>query len=534
MEQSKNDFSSLDGQESQCRSWVSNKKQHEIIGVYKDAKSGKDLTRPGIERLLLDAKAKKFDLIVVSKLDRISRSLSDFLKLVEKLDSFGVDIAVTTQDIDTSTPAGKALQRMMLVFAEFERDMIADRTREKRIETLKAGLWQGGNPPLGYDVEHKKLCVNEEEAETVREIFQRYLKEKSSSVVVKSLNKDGFVTKIWKTRKGKIKGGAKFEKNGLLRILKSRLYLGEYEYEDKIYPGKHDPIIETEVFHAVQEIIRQNSSDPKGYFTGNSPAKLAGISYCGLCSSSLTTTSTKKSSGQQYFYYKCVKKNKEGKTESHSPKDLPVHTLDNFVAFTMSIMLEQPELLKAFRKRNKFEGDVAEKDLSEKIKRLENRLKGINKDITNTVTYLTKNPPDSTENLLQDKLNVLNLEKEEVANELELCIEELNRLKNQKPVKNSGFKRILKEFYQRWEDKKFEEREVLLKTIVRRVESTVKTDNSGSVEVKYVADKKLEAEWAEIKNANSEKIKVRTSGIDSSPGRIRTYDRSVNSRLLCH
>ena len=197
-------------------------------------------------------------------------------------------------------------------------------------------------------------------------------------------------------------------------------------------------------------------------------------------------------------------------------------------------MLEQPELLKAFRKRNKFEGDVAEKDLSEKIKRLENRLKGINKDITNTVTYLTKNPPDSTENLLQDKLNVLNLEKEEEANELELCIEELNRLKNQKPVKNSGFKKILKEFYQRWEENKFEEREVLLKTIVRRVESTVKTDNSGSVEVKYVADKKLEAEWAEIKNANSEKIKVRTSGIDSSPGRIRTYDRSVNSRLLCH
>jgi len=186
-------------------------------------------------------------------------------------------------------------------------------------------------------------------------------------------------------------------------------------------------------------------------------------------------------------------------------------------------MLEQPELLKAFRKRNKFEGDMAENDLKEKIKRLENRQKVIKKEITNTVTYMTKNPPDTTENLFQEKLNELNLEKEEVTNELKLCIEELNRLKNQKPIENEGFKSILREFYQKWEDDKLAEREVLLKTIVRRVESTVKTDNTGSVEVKYIADKKLSSEWAEIKNANSEKIKVRTSGLSGSPGWIRTY-----------
>ncbi len=534
IEQSDNDFSSLDGQENQCKSWAT-QKNHKIVEVYKDTKSGKNLTRPGIERMLLDAKAEKFDLIVVSKLDRISRSLSDFLKLLDKLNSCGVDIAVTTQDIDTSTPAGKALQRMMLIFAEFERDMVSERTKEKRIETLKAGRWQGGIPPLGYDVEEGKLVKNEEEADLVREIFQRYINRKSSHEVVRSLNNDGHRTKIWKTKKGNLKGGAKFSKGSILRMLKSRLYLGEYEFESKIYDGIHDPIVDREIYEEVQKIIHQNSTNPKKYVTSNTPAILTDRSYCGFCDYSLTITSTtKSSSGKKYYYYKCVKKNKEGVTTDHSPKDLPVLALDNFVGLTMTIMMKEPELLKTFKKRREFESENIEKSLNEKIKNLQKRKGVAKREITNIISFIAKNGADSAVEDLNKKLKNLKLEEEEITGELELYHEELKRLKSQESITKDSYKRILKQFVQDWEQNKVGERESMIQTLVRKVTSNVKIDNSGTVEVEYIADKKLESEWAEIKNANSEKIKVRTSGMGGSPGWIRTSDRSVNSRLLCH
>lgn len=379
---------------------------------------------------------------------------------------------------------------MMLVFAEFERDMISERTSEKRLETIKAGLWPGGHPPVGYNTVNKKLVINDEEASTVREIFNRYIEKKSASKVVRSLNKDGYQTKLWKTKKGTIKGGANFGKNKLLRILKSRIYLGEYEHNDKVYEGKHDAIVNHAQFDAVQKIISQNSSDPKVYVSGSTPANLTGISYCALCKSALTTTSTKKkSTGNKYYYYKCVKKNKEGKTECHSPKDLPVSTLDEFVASTLCIMLEQPELLKAFRKRNRFDSDVAEKNLKNKKQRLSDSLKNINKEITNTVNFISKNAAASTDDTLQDKLTELNLKKREIQDEYEFCSKKLLKLSNQKPLNNDVYKNILNEFLKKWSDERYEHKETVLKTVIRKVESSVETDNSRAVEVQYIADK---------------------------------------------
>ncbi|MDZ7807294.1 MAG: recombinase family protein [Gracilimonas sp.] len=147
----------------------------------------KILKRPGIERLMKDAAKGKFDLLIVTKIDRVSRSLQDFLNFLETLEEHDVSLAVVTQDIDTTSPAGKALQRMLLVFAEFERDMVSERTREKRLETIKAGLWPGGFQILGYDLKDRKLIVNENEAETVQDIYKRYLKIKSASKVARSL-----------------------------------------------------------------------------------------------------------------------------------------------------------------------------------------------------------------------------------------------------------------------------------------------------------------------------------------------------------
>jgi hypothetical protein len=185
-------------------------------------------------------------------------------------------------------------------------------------------------------------------------------------------------------------------------------------------------------------------------------------------------------------------------------------------------MLEQPELLKAFKKRNQFDNDVAEKNLKSIKERLSDSLKNINKEVTNIVNFISKNSAASNDKILQDKLAELNLRKKELKDELDFCSEELQKLSNQKPLNSDDYKNILNEFMKKWSDERFEHKETMLKTVIRKVESSVETDNSGAVEVQYIADKKLEAEWSEIKNANSEKIKVRIFGMDGSPGRTQT------------
>ncbi|TYP94855.1 site-specific DNA recombinase [Fodinibius salinus] len=542
VEQSENDFSSLDGQESQCKAWINNRNQieskdYEIHEIYKDMKSGKDLKRPGIKRLQKDAKDGEFDLLVVTKLDRVSRSLHDFLKLVSELDEHGVNIAVVTQQIDTSTPAGKALQRLLLVFAEFERDMNSQRTKEKMLESAKQGRWQGGYPPLGYDVGDKKvLQINEKEAEEVKEVYNRYFELKSSTKVAQSLNKDGYTTKDWVTSKGEPRGGDKYESRQILRILKSQVYLGKIEHNDDVFEGKHDPIIEQETFDKAQEVLESNRIKPKKYDKTDTPAVLTSVAECGLCDSSLTTTSTKKSSGKKYYYYKCLKKNREGNTKGHAPKPLSVPSLDNFVFNTFKLLFEEPEILKAVKKRSKFEGESQIEKLEKKIKRLNQQIKSTSKDITKTKKLLTKDAGDRSEEILLEQLENLALKKEEHEDELEFCTSEKKRLSDQKTIDTKSYQKILKHFIEEWENGDPDKREDHIKALVRRVTSNVDRDKTGMIEVEYIADKKLEAEWPKIEKCESgseKSLPVRTSSFNGSPGRIRTYDRSVNSRLLC-
>ena len=544
VEQSDNNFSSLDGQLNQCKTWINQRntiqsadgKKIEVHGIYKDTKSGKDLNRPGIERLMKDAKSGQFDLLVVTKIDRVSRSLKDFLNFFEKLESCNIDIASVTQEIDTSTSAGKALQRMLLVFAEFERDMVSERTREKRIETLKAGRWQGGTPRLGYDIEEKELKINTEEAETVKKIFKEYLKLKSSNKVADYLNRNGLRNKHWVTKKGTIRGGGRFNNKSVLNILSSRLYLGQYEFEGKIYDGKHKAIIDEETFARAQEVISQNSIVPHTHVKSSTPAILREICSCGLCENSMTVTSTTKRAGKKekkYFYYKCTKKNSEGISKDHNPKDLPMGILDNFVFSTLLCLMKEPELLNAIQKRTKFEGEYQIGEIESKVSQIKGAIKARKKDETNTLKLLTDNPTSILKETYESQLETIILELEELENELQFLNEQLERLKQKRPINKSSYKKILEEFTGIYQQSDIQLKRDFIKTLVKDVESSVNSDtNDGIIKVEYISDKRLEADWAQIKSANSE-VEVRTLGLAGSPGRIRTYDPSVNSRLLC-
>ena len=542
VEQSDNDGSSLDGQLSQCKTWIDQKntmggiegKKINDYEVYKDTKSGKDLKRPGIARLMKDASEGKFDLLIVTKIDRVSRSLQDFLNFLETLEEHDVSLAVVTQDIDTTSPAGKALQRMLLVFAEFERDMVSERTSEKRLETIKAGLWPGGYQILGYDLKDRKLVVNENEAGIVGDIYKRYLKMKSASKVARKLNKDGFRNKEWITLKGNSRGGGKFHKKSVLTILKNHTYLGKYEFEGKVYEGKHEQIVDQEVFDQVQTIISQNAAEPKSNITSDTPAVLTDLCTCGFCESGMTVSSTTNRHDKKYYYYKCVQKNNEGKTKDHNPKDLPVHTLDEFVYKTLVVLLEEPELLKAMKKRIKYEGEDRIKEIEKRIKQIQDLLKSKKKDKVNALKLVTDNAASSLKETYESQLESIVLEIEEKENEIEFLSEQLKTLKQQSPISASEYKKVLKGFVSLYDYNDVDTKRDLTKVLVKNVESLVnQKTNDGTIEVQYIADKALEMDWLDIKKANP-KGRVRMKGTLGSPGRIRTYDQLINSQLLCH
>lgn len=532
VEQSDNDFSSLDGQENQCRTWIDQKNQIisatspkiEVYKIYKDTKSGKDLNRPGIELLMKDAKAGKFDLIIVTKIDRVSRSLKDFLNFFENLEEYEIDIAAVTQEIDTSTAAGKALQRMLLVFAEFEREMVGERTREKRIETVKAGRYAGGTPVLGYDNIDKKLIVNETEAKLIKEVYNRYLKIKSSRDVARSLNKDGYHTKKYTTKNGVVKGGNKFTNRTILKILNSRLYLGQFEFEGTIYEGLHTAIIDEGLYKKAQEILALNTvkTHPNIHLKSTTPAILKNLCSCGFCSSSLTVAGTTKrnKAGNKYYYYKCTQKNNRGVTLEHNPKDLPVARLDNFVVETLKLMLKEPELMQAMKERIKFEGEDRVKEISEKITRLQNLLKSKKKDKTNTLKLVTDNANSTFKDTYESQLESIILEIEQMENEIEFLKEQKQSLKLKSPIASSTYKQLLQEFVDRFDNGSLKMKRELTNILVKNVESSVNSKtNDGTITVQYIADKGLEVDWKDTKNANS-LSKVRRFATSGSPGRI--------------
>ncbi len=543
-EQSDLEFSSLDGQINQCKTWIDQKNtmggidglQITEFEIYSDTKSGKNLKRPGITRLLNEPERGMFDVVIATKLDRVSRSLKDFLLLYDELSQHSVALTIVTQNIDTTTIQGELLQTMLMAFAEFERKMNSERTREKRIESIKAGLWTGGYQILGYDLQNKKLVVNTEEAELVNEIFQRYLNLKSASKVARSLNNDGYTNKKWVTSNGLVRGGSKFYKKSLYHILKRHIYIGKYEMDGVLYEGLHEQIIDQETFDKVQSILAQNSVDPKAHRTSETPAVLTNLCSCGFCSSGMTVTSTtNKRYNKKYHFYKCVKKNNEGKTLAHNPKDLSVSLLDGFVINSLKIFLEEPELLSAMKKRIKYHGEDKVKEIEQQIAQLQKVLKAKKKDKTNTLQLLTDNAESSLlKQTYEKQLEDILLEIQEKEDLMDFYSQQLDSLTSQSPIHTSTYKSILKEFVDQYEKSDIDTRRDLVKVLVNKVESLVNQEtNEGTIEIQYKADKALQAEWMDIKNANSQG-KVRIKGLLGSPGWIRTNDRSVNSRLLCH
>jgi DNA invertase Pin-like site-specific DNA recombinase len=255
-------FNSLDAQREACAAYIESQR-HEgwtlLTTRYDDGGfSGGNLERPAMQQLLADIADGKIDLIVVYKVDRLTRSLSDFAKLVERLDAKNVSFVSVTQAFNTTTSMGRLTLNVLLSFAQFEREVTGERIRDKIAASKKKGMWMGGMVPLGYDVVDRKLVVNEAEAEQVRTIYRRYLEFGGVAKLAHALKAEGFRTRVRNTKGGTNYGGCSPSNGALFKILTNPTYLGEVRHRDTRYPGEHEAIVPDDLWNAAQ-VLRERT-----------------------------------------------------------------------------------------------------------------------------------------------------------------------------------------------------------------------------------------------------------------------------------
>jgi len=300
------EYNSLDAQRDAAEAYIASQR-HEgwtlIADTYDDGGfSGGNMERPGLKRLLKDIENDKIDIVVVYKIDRLTRSLLDFAQLIGTFDQHNVSFVSVTQQFNTTTSMGRLILNILLSFAQFERELTGERIRDKFLASKKKGMWMGGCPPLGYDVVDRKLVINEKEAVLVKRIFKRFITVRSITLIVRELRLKGICNKTYITKEGKQRYGTPFCKNQIYRMLHNRLYIGEMPHKGNSYPGQHEAIVDKSLWDEAQEVIKENPRVRARKAASKTPALLQGLAYCG-CGSLMTPTYTRKD-GRLYRYYK--------------------------------------------------------------------------------------------------------------------------------------------------------------------------------------------------------------------------------------
>ena len=241
--------------------------------------SGGTIERPALQRLLSDIKAGKVQIIVVYKVDRLTRSLADFAKIVDVLDAHDASFVSVTQQFNATTSMGRLTLNMLLSFAQFEREIAGERIRDKIAASKAKGMWMGGNVPLGYDVRERKLVVSDAEAPTVRMIFQRYAELGSVALLKAELERAGILSKRREGAGGELSGGKRFSRGALYLMLQNWLYRGNVAHKEKIYPGQHEAIVEPELWQAVQDRLAAGRPERSMAVGAEAPSLLSGLTF---------------------------------------------------------------------------------------------------------------------------------------------------------------------------------------------------------------------------------------------------------------
>ncbi|UVK57076.1 recombinase family protein [Mesorhizobium sp. AR02] len=330
------EFNALDAQREACEAYVASQRAEGWVPVpdrYDDGGiSGGTLERPALKRLLKDIEFGLVDVVVVYKIDRLSRSLTDFSKLVEIFEANDVTFVSITQSFNTTTSMGRLTLNILLSFAQFEREAIGERIRDKFAASRRKGMWMGGNVPLGYRVESRKLIIQEDEAATVRMIFDRFPSVGSATTLARTLNAEGVTSR----------GGRPIDKGYLYKLLSNRVYIGEAVHKGTSYPGEHQAIISLDLWNKVRSIIAEDPRKRAGHCRRQTPALLRGLIFAPN-GYAMTPAHTRKK-GRLYRYYVTTSVQKLG-PETCSVKRLPAAEIEAVVIDQVRKMLRQPEII---------------------------------------------------------------------------------------------------------------------------------------------------------------------------------------------
>ena len=274
------DFNSLHAQREACESFIRSQQGEgwRLVKAHYDdgGLSGGNMDRPALKRLLDDIEQKLVDVVVVYKVDRLTRSLSDFAKMVEIFDANGISFVAVTQQFNTTTSMGRLTLNVLLSFAQFEREVTGERIRDKIVASKRKGMWMGGLVPLGYEVCDQRLVINPSEAETVRQIFLRYCKLGSVRLLKDDLDRSGVQSKLRTAKSGTRSGGHSFSRGALYSLLGNPIYVGEVRHKGTRHPGQHQPIVERAVWDKTQELLHAHAARARGKTTKSMSSPLAG------------------------------------------------------------------------------------------------------------------------------------------------------------------------------------------------------------------------------------------------------------------
>jgi site-specific DNA recombinase len=381
------EFNSLDAQREAAEAFILSQR-HEgwtlLPTQYSDGGyTGANMERPGVRQLLADIEAGKIDCVVVYKVDRLSRSLIDFAKMMELFEKHGVCFVSTTQQFNTKSPLGRLTLHILLSFAQFEREIISERTRDKQVAARKKGKWTGGHLILGYDLDPRggRLVINPEEAKRVREVFRLYLEGTTVLNLVRGLDQLGWRNKQWTTQDGKLYGGSPLRRCHLYNLLGNIIYTGRIKIGEEIFAGEHDGIIDVVTFDQAQTRLKQNAWTPGNHHRTKMDSLLRGIIYCSCCGSGMYSTYSA-SKQRRYRYYVCYRS--QQKLEGYcTSRAVSAPAVEDAVVEGIQRVGVNPEVLAETVR-------VARQRLSEAVSGVQEELNALNLKIKNLKSQLAR------------------------------------------------------------------------------------------------------------------------------------------------
>jgi len=424
-----NGFNSLDAQREAAEAYVASQRHEGWVALparYDDGGfSGGSMERPALLRLLEDVEAGRTDCVVVYKVDRLSRSLLDFARIMEAFDRKGVSFVSVTQQFNTTTSMGRLTLNILLSFAQFEREIIGERIRDKVAATKRKGKYTGGVPVLGYDVDrvNHRLVINPQEADLVRHVFRRFIAAGSTTELAKELNAQGHTTKSWTSQKGQLRPGRPWNKGHVYRILNNPLYLGEVTHRGNRYPGEHEAIVPRDLWDKAHTILATNHRARAATTRAKTPALLKGIIRCAHCNCAMGPTFTKKG-GKLYRYYLCVHASKNGYATCPT-RTLAAAEIEQAVVDQLRGILRSPEVVAKTYRATRAQMDERRAELTRGKEEAEKRLQVLREEAARAVVADGSTDAPSTASL---RLGQLQAQMEEQERIRVRAVDEMRRL----------------------------------------------------------------------------------------------------------